>query len=591
MARPHRAGLTSSWSSSGGATITDFCDQNQYSAAERLKLFVSVCQAIQHAHHKGVIHRDIKPSNVMVTLNDGTPVVKIIDFGVAKAIGVQLTENSLFTADGQMVGTPAYMSPEQASMSRLDVDTRSDVYSLGVLLYELLTGTTPIETIRLRDAGYSEIGRLIREVEPPRPSTRLSALGESATLVAGNRASDPRRLCRLLSGDLDWIVMKALEKDPNRRYQVAGKLRRRRRALLAGRGHPGPAAVDSISDREVRGAAPGGRGGCCGRGGVAARRDCVATWQAMRAREAERQALLGAGRRGRAAPARRNGQRRGQAPCSSSSRTRCSRPPGPRARRAGSRRDATVREALDRAEPEIATAFAGEPLVEASIRNTLGVSYWYLGDQEKALEQQERAVELRRQELGPEDPETVGAMNDLAIVLDRMGKLAEQQKILEVVVAVKRRTLGPEDPSTLRSANNLAIALAMQGLLEDAVKLASETLEIQRRLEGPESIATLRSMYNLAIMRRQLGRWAEARPLFDESLEILERVFGPDHQDTLRALNGLGELLLDQRRPAEARVLFEEAPEGPAERPRPDGGRDGPDDDQPRRHRATGGPP
>ena len=177
---------------------------------------------------------------------------------------MRLTENSLFTADGQMVGTPAYMSPEQASMSRLDVDTRSDVYSLGVLLYELLTGTTPIETTRLRDAGYSEIGRLIREVEPPRPSTRLSALGESATLVAGNRATDPRRLCRLLSGDLDWIVMKALEKDPNRRYSVAGKLRRRRRALLAGRGHPGPAAVDSISDREVRGAAPGGRGGCCG---------------------------------------------------------------------------------------------------------------------------------------------------------------------------------------------------------------------------------------------------------------------------------------------------------------------------------------
>ena len=158
----------------------------------------------------------------MVTLNDGTPAVKIIDFGVAKAIGVQNAENSLFTADGQMVGTPAYMSPEQASMSRLDVDTRSDVYSLGVLLYELLTGTTPIETARLHHAGYGEIERLIREVEPPRPSTRLSALGDSATLVAGNRATEPNRLYRILSGDLDWIVMKALEKDPNRRYVSPG---------------------------------------------------------------------------------------------------------------------------------------------------------------------------------------------------------------------------------------------------------------------------------------------------------------------------------------------------------------------------------
>jgi tetratricopeptide (TPR) repeat protein len=234
----------------------------------------------------------------------------------------------------------------------------------------------------------------------------------------------------------------------------------------------------------------------------------------------------------------------------------------PKGQEGGLSRDVTVREALDRAEPEIAAAFAGEPLVEASIRNTLGVSYWYLGDHEKALEQQERAVALRRREFGPGHPETVGAMNDLAIVLDRMGKFAEEQKILEEVVAVKRRTLGTEDPLTLRSVNNLAVTLAMQGLLEDAVKLVEETLEIQRRVEGPESIATLRSAYNLAIMRRHLGRWAEARPLFDESLQRLRRVFGTDHQDTLRVVNGLGELLLDQRRPAEARALFEEALKG-----------------------------
>jgi serine/threonine protein kinase len=205
-----------------GVPITEFCDRNHLSPQDRLKLFIDVCHAIQHAHHKGVIHRDIKPSNVMVTLHDGVPVVKVIDFGVAKATVQKLTERTLFTAYGQMIGTPAYMSPEQAEMSGLDIDTRSDIYSLGVLLYELLTGTTPLETKRLREAGYAEMQRLIREEEAPRPSTRLSSLGDSATALAGNRGLEIRRLVQLLTGDLDWIVMKALEKDRNRRYGSPG---------------------------------------------------------------------------------------------------------------------------------------------------------------------------------------------------------------------------------------------------------------------------------------------------------------------------------------------------------------------------------
>jgi eukaryotic-like serine/threonine-protein kinase len=203
-----------------GVPITDFCDKNHLATDARLKLFLNVCHAIQHAHHKGIIHRDIKPSNVMVTLHDGIPVVKVIDFGVAKATVQKLTERTLFTAYGQMLGTPAYMSPEQAEMSGLDIDTRSDVYSLGVLLYELLTGTTPLEANRLREAGYAEMQRLIREEDPPRPSTRLSSLGDSATGVAGNRGLEVKRLVQLLASDLDWVVMKALEKDRNRRYDT-----------------------------------------------------------------------------------------------------------------------------------------------------------------------------------------------------------------------------------------------------------------------------------------------------------------------------------------------------------------------------------
>jgi serine/threonine protein kinase len=190
-----------------GVPITEFCDKNRLSPEARLKLFLDVCHAIQHAHHKGIIHRDVKPSNVLVTVCDGSPVVKVIDFGIAKALGQKLTENTMFTAHGQMIGTPAYMSPEQAESSGLDIDTRSDVYSLGVLLYELLTGTTPLESKRLREAGFAEMQRLIREEEAPRPSTRVSTLGDSAATLAGNRGTDVKRLSHLLAGDLDWIVM------------------------------------------------------------------------------------------------------------------------------------------------------------------------------------------------------------------------------------------------------------------------------------------------------------------------------------------------------------------------------------------------
>jgi eukaryotic-like serine/threonine-protein kinase len=203
-----------------GVPITEFCDRNRLAPEARLKLFLDVCHAIQHAHHKGVIHRDIKPTNVLVTLHDGQPVVKVIDFGVAKATGQKLTRRTLFTGYGQMVGTPAYMSPEQAEMSGLDIDTRSDVYALGVLLYELLTGTTPLEDQWLYGAGYLELRRLIREEEAPRPSTRLSSLGDAATVLASNRGLDVKRLAQLLACDLDWVVMKALEKDRNRRYDT-----------------------------------------------------------------------------------------------------------------------------------------------------------------------------------------------------------------------------------------------------------------------------------------------------------------------------------------------------------------------------------
>jgi len=204
-----------------GVPVTGFCDENRLTPRERLELFVSVCQAVQHAHQKGIIHRDLKPSNILVTLHDGTPVPKVIDFGVAKAVGQQLTDKTIYTRFAQLIGTPLYMSPEQAEMSGLDIDTRSDIYALGVLLYELLTGTTPFDGERLKTVGFDEIRRIIREEEPPRPSTRMSTLGEAFATVSANRRCEPGRLSQLLRGELDWIVMKALEKDRNRRYETA----------------------------------------------------------------------------------------------------------------------------------------------------------------------------------------------------------------------------------------------------------------------------------------------------------------------------------------------------------------------------------
>src|SRR5262249_11212032 len=277
-----------------GVPITEFCDKNKLPADRRLKLFIDICHAIQHAHQKGVIHRDIKPSNVMVTLHDGVPIVKVIDFGVAKATVQKLTEKTLFTAYGQMIGTPTYMSPEQAEMSGLDIDTRSDIYSLGVLLYELLTGTTPLESKRLRRAGYAEMQRMIREDEAPRPSTRLSSLGDSATVLAGNRGMDAKKLVQLLAGDLDWVVLKALNKDRNRRYGTPGNFAEdierylRHEAILA---RPPSTAykLKKFAQRNRAAVLTVAAVVAALLGGTA-----VATWQAVRTMRAEMAALAAA---------------------------------------------------------------------------------------------------------------------------------------------------------------------------------------------------------------------------------------------------------------------------------------------------------
>ncbi len=235
-----------------GIPITEYCDQNQLTARQRLELFLGVCRAVQHAHHKGIIHRDIKPSNVLVTRHDGEPMPKLIDFGIAKALDQPLTDKTLFTGFNQLIGSPLYMSPEQAALSNVDVDTRSDIYSLGVLLYELLTGKTPFDRERLSGVDYDEVRRIIREEEPAKPSTRLSTLGQATDTVCSQRGSDPKRLRQLVQGELDWIVMKALEKDRNRRYETASRVRGGRATSSERRARACLSAIGRVSAAEVR---------------------------------------------------------------------------------------------------------------------------------------------------------------------------------------------------------------------------------------------------------------------------------------------------------------------------------------------------
>jgi serine/threonine protein kinase len=502
-----------------GIRITDYCDSQKLSTRRRLELFIQVCQAIQHAHQKGIIHRDIKPSNVLVTERDGKPIPKIIDFGIAKATDQRLTEKTLFTAFNQIIGTPEYMSPEQAGLGGLDIDTRSDIYSLGVLLYELLTGQPPFASVELRRTAFEEVLRVIREKEPPRPSTRLTTLtAQELTAVAQRRQSEPAKLPGLLRRDLDWIVMKALEKDRSRRYDTANgfamdlqrfldeetviarppsqlyrlqKMMRRNKLAFA-------------ASAAVIGSLVAGLG--------------LATWLFVRERsEAAKnqqvvkflnQLLTGI-------PQRVNSEEDQR----------------------------LLRKFLDDTARRVGKDLRDQPTVEADLRDTLGGLYQDLGAYREAEAMEREAVALGTRLYGIHSARTAYSLNRLALCLALEGKPGEAEIMHRSALSIQRKLLGNNCLDVASSLHNLAAALRSLGKLTEAESAMREALNMQRQFLGNDDLEVARSLAGLAAIICDTGRLPEAEDLERQGLVIRQRLLGEAHPDIALSFNNLAHML------------------------------------------------
>jgi non-specific serine/threonine protein kinase/serine/threonine-protein kinase len=517
-----------------GIPITQYCDEHKMTVRQRLDLFIQVCEGVQHAHQKAIIHRDLKPSNILVSEVDGRPAPRIIDFGIAKAISQHLTAETLFTRMGAILGTPAYMSPEQADSSGADVDTRTDVYSLGVVLYELLVGARPLD---FHELAFDEILRRLREQEAPRPSTKLRTLGGQFNATAQDRSSDPPALARQLRGDLDAIALKALEKDRSRRYgtpsELAADIRRylNNEAVLAV-----PPSAAYRARKFLRRY----------RGPLAAIGACVVVLM-VAAAVSIRQSIR-ANREAAAAQAVNDFLQNdllAQA--------------GPRAQwgRGGETDpDLRVRIALDRAAAGITGKFERQPEVEASIRDTIGQTYMDLGLCLKAQKQVERARDLYRRALGAENSKTLRAGSRLAEAVYYQGRYAEAEALIGPVLKVQRRVSGAEHPDTLHSMYDLAIIHRDRGKYLQAEALLGQTLQASRRVFGPEHGHTLDCMDKLAEVYYREGKYTRAEALGGQVLEIRRRVLGPEYPETTVSMSDLANVYAAQGSFAKAESIY-----------------------------------
>jgi hypothetical protein len=593
-----------------GVPITQYCDEARLTVAQRLALLIPVCQAVQHAHQKGIIHRDLKPSNILVCLYDGQPVPKVIDFGLAKALHQPLTEHTLYTAHGLMLGTPAYMSPEQAEVNNLDIDTRSDIYALGVILYELLTGSTPLERRQFQEAAWQEMLRLLKEEEPPRPSTRLSGSG-TLPKVAAQRQLEPAKLTKLVRGELDWIALKALAKERSRRYQTANGLARdlerylhdepveacppsvayRARKLL--RRYKGPVLAAAVALVALVAGIVGTSWGLVradrerelAEKAATAERQAKLEAQAQQAEAEVQQARAEAGEKlagdrlvqmeaqkkkaeeeKRVAQAVRDFLQTkllGQA----DTRTQADALLERGGFAAAANRNVTVRELLDRAAAEltpekIEANFPRQPLLQAEILQTVGHTYRGVGEYGLAVSLLQRAAALCQQQLGPDHPDTIGALHVLAVAYQEAGKLPEAIQLCEKVREARERTLGPEHHDTLATLNNLATAYRAAGKLPEAIRLLKQVRAANETKLGAEHPGTLTTLTNLAVAYHAAAKLPEAIKLLEQVRAAEETKLGPQHPSTLTALTNLADAYRDAGKLPEAIELCQQVRAG-----------------------------